>query len=168
MIVENGTGLENANSYVSVEYLDDYFTSRGYSCDKTEEEKEMLLVQGSDYIDNVFDWNGKKATQEQSMNFPRVNLYDRNGYEVAGVPKAIKDAVCEAIKVLLSTELYQSANENGAVISENIGGKLSFTYDVSQKIQGATLYESINARLKGLYKDTTKKKIYSAQVRRKL
>ncbi|WYV98931.1 hypothetical protein [Stenotrophomonas phage CM2] len=29
IIVEDGTGLMNANSYVSVEYADDYFAMRG-------------------------------------------------------------------------------------------------------------------------------------------
>ena len=31
MIVENGTGLPNADSYVSVEFADSYFSARGVS-----------------------------------------------------------------------------------------------------------------------------------------
>ena len=171
MIIEDGTGLIDSNSYVSIDFATDYFTSHGVSSFSalTDEEKEIVLIKATDFIDNVFDWYGVKKTYEQALNFPRENLYTKDGYKVEGVPKQLKDAVCEAVSVLISDkDLYQVANENGAVVSENIGGKLSFTYDVSKKIQDSTLYESINLRLRGLYKDNTKKRIYSAEIRRKL
>ena len=170
MIVENGTGLIDSNSYCSIEYSDDYFTSHGVSKWESleESEKEVLLVKATDFIDNVYDWNGIKSTAEQALNFPRTDLFTKDGYEVEGIPKQLKDAVCEAVNLLMNeTELFQSASENGAVTSEHIGN-LSFTYDVSQKVKDSTLFEVINARLRGLYRDTTKKKIYSASVRRKL
>ena len=170
MVVEDGTGLIDSNSYVSLEYADDYFTSHGVSIwsEKTEEEKEILLVKATDYIDNIFDWNGIKSTKEQGLNFPRLGLFDKDGYKVEDVPKQLKDSVCEAVTVVMSDkELFQSASENGAVISEHIGS-LSFTYDVSQKIKDSTLYESINSRLRGLFRDTSKSKIYSGKVLRKL
>lgn len=170
MVVEDGTGLLDSNSFVSLEYADDYFTSHGVTSwsDKQPEEKEVLLINATDYINNIFDWKGKKATPEQALNFPRTELYTKDGYEVEGVPKQLKEAVCEAVVVLLGNkQLYQSVNENGAVTSEHIG-QLSFTYDVSQKIKDSTLFESINNRLRGLYNDTSKKKIYSGKVLRKL
>lgn len=170
MVVEDGTGLLDSNSYVSLEYADDYFSSHGFNKweELTESEKEVLMVNATDYVDNIFDWKGIKETQEQSLAFPRSNLYTKDGYLVEGVPKQLKDAVCEAIKQMISNQtLFKTSNENGAVTSERIG-ELSFTYDVSQKTENATLYEAINSRLKGLYNDSTKKKILSAQVRRKL
>lgn len=170
MIVEDGTKKTNADSYVDVSYANDYFTSHGVSkwATLTNTQKEVALVKATDYIDNVFDWNGKKASAEQSLNFPREDLYTKDGYEVDGIPKVLKDAVCEATSLIINdTELYQSVSENGLVTSEHIGN-LSFTYDVSQKIKDSALYESINYRLRGLFKDSTKKKIYQADIRRKL
>lgn len=170
MIVEDGTGLIDADSFVDIAYSDDYFSARGVTSWETLtlSEKEILLVKATDYIDNVFDWLGKKSTPEQSLNFPRIELYTKDGYAVDGIPKQLKDCVCECALILSQNKtLFKTENENGAVTSEHIGS-LSFTYDVSQKITDSTLYESINTRLRGLYRDTTKKRIVSAEVRRKL
>jgi len=174
MIVEDGTGLENADSYVSVEFADNYFTSRGYTewasigedeAD-SDAEKEVLLIKATDFIDNIYQWNGKKASYEQALNFPRTGLFDYNGYEVVSVPVQLKQAVCEAVKVLINgSELFNTQSENGAVINEKIG-ELSFSYDVSQKVKDSTLYESINSRLKGLYKDSSKQHVYAGKVER--
>jgi len=170
MVVEDGTGKIDSNSYVSLEYAGDYFTSHGVSTwsGKTNTEKEVMLIKATDYIDNIFDWLGKKSTKEQALNFPRTDLYDKDGYEVDAIPTNLKNAVCEAVLVVLQDkDLFKSESENGAVISEHIGS-LSFTYDVSQKIKDSTLYESINTRLRGLFRDFTKKKIISGKVLRKL
>lgn len=168
MTVENGNGIKDANSYVDIEYADAYFSARNITqwAEKTDEEKEVLLIKATDYIDNVFEWYGKKEFTEQSLRFPRKNLYDYEGEQIKGIPKSLKDAVCETINVLLSdTELYKTESENGFVTSEKIG-QLSFTYDVSQKIKNSTLYESINYRLRGLYKDSTSNRIFSMNIKR--
>lgn len=170
MVVEDNTGLTDANAYVTIAYTDDYLTSHGNSAfsSLTQTQKEVAIVKATDYIDNVFDWYGKKKKQTQGLNFPRVDLYDKDGYEITGVPKVLKDAVCEAVAIIIKdTEMFKTESENGAVTSEHIGN-LSFTYDVSQKVKDSTLYESINTRLRGLFKDNTKKKIYSAKIRRTL
>jgi len=101
MIVENGTGLPNADSYVSIEFADDYFSARGVSGwgALTVEQKEQSLIRATDFIDNIYQWYGKKATTEQSLRFPRVNLTDYEGMLVIGVPYCLKKAVCEAAQL---------------------------------------------------------------------
>jgi len=169
MTVEDGTGIEDADSYVTIAYATSYFSTRGITtfAELTESEQEILLIKATDYIDNVFEWNGVREYPDvQTLRFPRTKLYDYEGQSVTGVPKAIKDAVCEAVLILLDdTDLYQTESENGAVTSEKIG-QLAFTYDVSQKIIGSTLFESINYRLRGLYKDNSKNRILCGNVRR--
>jgi len=79
MVVEDNTGLTDANAYVTIAYTDDYLTSHGNSAfsSLTQTQKEVAIVKATDYIDNVFDWYGKKKTQTQGLNFPRVDLYDK-------------------------------------------------------------------------------------------
>jgi len=168
MVIEDGTGKTDSNSYVSVTFADNYFSSRGFSSweELEDEDKEILLIKATDFIDNIFQWNGKKKTYEQALNFPRENLIDNNGYVITDIPVNLKQAVCEAVEVLVNgSSLFQSASENGAVTSEKIG-ELSFTYDVSQKVKDTTLYDSINTRLRGLFCDKSKTRIFSAQVQR--
>lgn len=163
MIVENGTGIENANSYVDVVFADDYFSTRGYAKWETLEEatKEILLIKATDYINNAYKWNGKKLTTKQSLRFPRQNLVDYEGDKVEGVPVAIKESVCECAKLIENgVEMFLTHEASGVVTSERIG-ELSFTYDVSKAVKDCSLYESLNTRLRGMYEDTSSTRIVS-------
>lgn len=171
MIVENGTGLPNADSYVTVEFADSYFSARGVSgWDALEtEQKEQALIRATDFIDSIYQWYGKKATSEQSLRFPRVNLRDYEGQVIEGIPTCLKQAVCDAsILSANGTELFQTKNENGDVVSETIT-TLSFTYsksDKSEKTTQTTLYDSINTKLRGLFKESSSNQVVSGKVAR--
>ena len=171
MIVENGTGLPNADSYVSVEYADDYFSARGVSgwVALSSEQKEQSLIRATDYVDNIYLWYGKKATTEQSLRFPRENLKDYEGQDIVGIPNCLKQAVCDAALIVSNgTELFQTKNENGDVVSETIT-TLSFTYaksDKSEETTSTTLYDSINTKLRGLFKENLHNKVVSGKVAR--
>lgn len=169
MIVETGEGLEDSNSYVSVEYADNYFLTRGVSnwAELDLQTKEQSLIRATDYIDNIFKWYGKKMSASQALRFPRVNLKDYEGNDVTGIPSCLKQAVCDAA-VLSSegTELFHTENENGDVISENITS-LSFTYSKTKKeVTDKTLYDSINTKLRGLFVDSASNRIIIGKVKR--
>lgn len=169
MIVEDGTGLTDSNSYVSVVFADDYFSARGVSAwgELETSVKESALIRATDFIDNMFQWYGKKLAPEQALRFPRVNLKDYEGNDVIGVPIALKQSVCDAALTATTGELFQTSSENGDVVSENITS-LSFTYSKKEKVTvpSGTLYDSINTRLRGLFKDTSTSRIVTGKVER--
>ena len=171
MIVEDGTGLSNADSYVSVEFADNYFSARGVTAwaSLTQAKKEQALIRATDFIDSIYQWHGKKATSEQALRFPRVNLTDYEGMLVIGIPNCLKQAVCDASMLSVNgTELFQTKNENGDVVSETIT-TLSFTYsksDKSEKTTQTTLYDSINTKLRGLFVESSSNKVVSGKVER--
>lgn len=167
MIVEQGNGLSDANSYVSIVYADNYFSARGVESwfELDDEKKEILLVNATDYIDNVFKWKGIRGSRTQSLSFPRKHIFV-DGYEVIGVPTALINAVCEcALLMKAGTEMYNVQEQNGTVVSESIGS-ISITYDNNGKPKDETLYDKINKRLRGLYCDTSIQEIVSAKVER--
>ena len=170
MVVEDGTGKADANSYASVEYADDYFSARGVSAWAAleTEAKEQALIRATDYIDNIFQWYGKKLTTEQALRFPRQNIKDYEGQDITGIPAVLKQAVCDAA-VLTSggTELFETAEHNGDVVSENITS-LSFTYsrNGSRTTASTTLYDSINTKLRGLFREASSNRIISGKVER--
>lgn len=169
MIVEDGTGLEDSDSYVSVEFADSYFSARGVSAwkDVEDEVKEQCLVRATDYIDNMFRWYGKKMSASQALRFPRVNLKDYEGNEITGIPNCIKQAVCDVAMITLDgSELFCKDSANGDVVSENITS-LSFTYSrTKRETADKTLYDSVNTKLRGLYVDTGKSRILVGKVER--
>lgn len=158
IVVENGTGLNNSNSYVGTDYADTYFSNRGITSwdSLTTPKKEYALIRSTDYIDNIFQWNGKKLVVDQSLRFPRTEIYDYEGTLIEGIPECLKQVICEAALVLSQgTELFVVEEANGDVISEKIGD-LAFTYSKANRNNTETfktLYEMFNTRLRGLYKD---------------
>ena len=170
MTVEDGTGLEDSDSYVSLDFADEYFSARGVSewASLDDEKKEQSLVRAPDFIDGIFQWYGKREFESQALRFPRVGIRDYEGAEVSGIPLCLKQAVCEAaLLASKGTELFQTQNENGDVVSENITS-LSFTYSQDQRkeVSSKTLYDSINARLRGLYRDSGRSRAVSGKVER--
>ena len=169
MIVEDGTGLTDSNSYVSVVFADDYFSARGVSewADLETEVKEQLLIKATDFIDNIYQWNGKRQFKTQALRFPRVDIRDYEGTEIKGIPTCLKQAVCDASLIANGGELFQTQEANGQVVSEKIG-ELAFTYANGKKetVTSATLYDSINTKLRGLFVDKSQSKIISGKVER--
>ena len=56
MLVEDGTGVPNATSYVNLVFADDYFAKKGVSvwATLTDERKEGLLESGTRYCDSKY------------------------------------------------------------------------------------------------------------------
>ncbi len=167
MIIENGLCVTNADSYVDLEFANNYFSTRQVTSweDLEDSDKEVYLIKATDYVDNAFEWKGIKKTQNQSLKFPRSNLFDNDGYEVTTIPTCLQNAICECVIILLQgKETFKTENANGKVTSERIG-ELSFSYAQGND-NSETLYETLNLRLRGLYKDKSKKVIYSGKVER--
>jgi len=80
-IVEDGTGVPNANAYIDVPFFTEYFETRGVVFTEDEETIKTWIVQGTDYIEQVFGWRliGTKMTTEQGLHFPAKFAYTRSG-----------------------------------------------------------------------------------------
>ena len=91
LIVEDGTGLSDANSYVGVAYADAYFLARNVTAWASLTIKEALLIQATDYMEAVYSesWKGTVLLDTQSLSFPRI-IDDAIVY-----PDRLLKAVCE-------------------------------------------------------------------------
>ena len=91
MVVEDGTGLSNADSFVSVDYAETYFTTRGVTAWASLTNKEALLIKATDYIEAVYSesWKGVTLNDTQSLSFPRI-IDDSTVY-----PDRLLKATCE-------------------------------------------------------------------------
>lgn len=72
-LVEDGTGLPNANSLASVQDFKDYYSLRNIDISTlTDTQIEGFLVLGTDYIVQKYDFKGEPLKDTQSLPFPRV------------------------------------------------------------------------------------------------
>ena len=109
LVVEDGSEKTNANSYVSVSEADAYHADRGNAAwaNASADEKEQALIKATEYLDFRYygRWKGYKATEDQSLEWPREWVYDRSGWLLEDIPQRLKDATCEAALRALSEEL---------------------------------------------------------------
>lgn len=93
IIVENGSIVANANSYVSEAELTTYATDRGITLTGT---ANQLLITAMDYIEQQ-NFKGNKLTKDQSLQWPRYNVWI-DGFPVDDdeIPTLLKESQMEA------------------------------------------------------------------------
>lgn len=111
LVVEDGTGLENSNTYISLADANAYFVGKRLhssawtsALDAT---KETALQQASLLLDSEFTWTGKILVTDpvQALGWPRTGATDRYGRaRDSEVPIEVKNATCELAHYLLDQD----------------------------------------------------------------
>ena len=126
LFVEDGSCVPNANCYVPLDYADSYMESTGKTAwaSLSENDRKSRLINATRYIDRTYSklgWKGfKKYRRSQPLCFPRVELYDKDGYEVEGIPDELKQAVCEAAFLSTTTDLFTVVDAAGTVKKQKV------------------------------------------------
>ena len=109
--VEDGTGLEAANAYVSVETADAYLANEATWLALTEAQKEAAITDATVYADNRWgqQLTGSVCVSTQALQFPRDN-YTRKGFDYFydGVPTMWLNGVMEYALETLSGSLNKA------------------------------------------------------------
>ena len=122
LIVEDGTGLLDADAYVSVAQFKEWCGNRGYRWEEAEDfqiEEQLRLATG--WIDTYQRYKGTRLKAEQTLEFPRDNLVDWSSHTILGVPHRVKQACCELAFKGLSEPLYVDQDRGGMTTSESVG-----------------------------------------------
>lgn len=111
LVVEDGTGLENAESYISLADANAYFIGKRLHSSawtaSIDAVKETALRQATLLIDSEFTWTGTILMTDpvQALAWPRKDAYDRYGRaRNSEVPQEVKYAVCELAHYLLDQD----------------------------------------------------------------
>lgn len=156
LIIEDGSGIDNANVYCDLDYADQYCALKGYAgwFGLSDDEKNVLLIKGTEYIDNYYDWRGQRKFEDQSLSFPRVKLFDDDKFEIRNIPVRLKKACIEAAFLNTTNKsLFITKDSKGAVkkVKADVLEKEYFENN-SSEIDYTSIYEILNKLLKGLYK----------------
>lgn len=121
-VVEDGTGLTNATSYVSVAEADDYLSIRPNIDDWTDLDsagKQAQLMWATRLLDQRAVFYGKKTVPASALQWPRTGVIDKNGllvpYDV--VPQPIQDATVEIAFYLLVNSIDPSLPPGGGGVA---------------------------------------------------
>lgn len=141
IIVEDGSIVSNANSYVTIAELEAYATARGVTITSA----ELQLTKSMDYIERL-SFIGVKSTQDQSLQWPRYNVIIDGYYLDSNViPNELKNAQIEtAMSIFAGTDPLADIprQKKSATV-----GAVSVEY---QGTQSTTIVRKINTALSKL------------------
>lgn len=152
LVVEDGTGLADAEAYLSVADYRTMAAKFGYDVTgHSDGECETDLRHGFRYINTIGRYKAITLTLGQAGEFPRDGLTDYSGRAVTGVPRAVKEAQAYLAFRSHSEELYADVERGGRVASESVG-PISVSY-FADAPAGKT-YRAAMALLKPLMRST--------------
>ena len=141
LVVEDGTIVAVANTYVTVAELDSFAALRGVTLPATEPEKEVLIIKAADYIESFRDrFQGSKVSQSQPMQWPRYDV-TIDGFEIASdeIPQDLKTAQLQAaIEVNAGADLQEPTGK--AIKREKVD-----VIEVEYEAGGSTVAQSFPA-----------------------
>jgi len=159
-VVEDGTGLTNANAYIDEDFFTDYFKDRNISLPSgtAGRDKRGGIVQGSSYLDRRYRDRiiGVRLRSSQSLEWPRVNAFYQDGRVVAGVPIEWKQACAELAFIALTSDLvtnptYDSSGRVVAEKTEKVGPIMERTkYSDLGHVVGFPSYPAVEGLLREL------------------
>jgi len=120
--VQDDTGTEaNANAYISVLELKDYWADRGDILLDSDAVLQAMIVEATQYIDFRYRYKGTKLEgRDQTTQFPRYLLYDLNDDLVEGIPREVKEACAEYALASQTIDLTgTSTTGSGTIIEES-------------------------------------------------
>ena len=152
--VEDGTGIEDANAYVDISFIEKYLMGERLAQFNalSEEEKQVAIISGTQLVDISYDWIGNRKSLEQGLNWPRTDA-ELHGFTIEGVPTAVKKATCEAVFLSMTEESLFSNENNKEVARERIEGAVDVSYvNPKDKVkETVTRFEILDKLLRGLY-----------------
>ncbi len=109
LILEDDTGVTDANAYTDAAAFKVYHKDRGNTFDAGISEIERAIIRSTDYIDRKFGGRFKGVKEfaaENELEFPRLKLFNRAGVLVTGIPIKLAWATSEYALRSLTEELF--------------------------------------------------------------
>lgn len=169
LVVETGSGVSGANTYISATDADLYQANRGRSSWAllSADSKATALIKATEAIDAQYPWIGVKMTRTQGLQWPRragiessgasILLVDRDGFDIDAVPQAVVNACAEAAFLSLTEELFQDNDPRGKIIRKKTDVLETEYQPESPSMKPAlpTIFGTLNSILKGYYTQPT-------------
>lgn len=97
LIVEDGTGVPDANSYVSLEQVRTYAEMRGLSLPSEDSDLMPKVFDAMDYVESYAQrFKGRKVDPMQELQWPRCGVrLDGVTLPQSPLPKTLINAVCQ-------------------------------------------------------------------------
>lgn len=111
LLIEDGTAVVGANSYLTVAELRAYAVLRGLTLPTEDSEVEALLVKACDYLE-LKSYIGDRASDKQGLSWPRTSIYDPTWKYIDKIPTCLKTAQSLLAVEAINGELSPAVRPN--------------------------------------------------------
>lgn len=137
LIVEDGSGVQGAEAWASVAYVDDYWSKRPHRAYAAQWAalatgiKEGTIREATALINGMDDqFVGVRRGFVQGLCWPRTEAYDDAGYPLPDVPEQLLQATAELAVRAFANELREDLDMVGGITSAS-AGSVSVTFGTS-------------------------------------
>ena len=123
LIIEDGSNVPNADSFVTVAECRTFAESRGLSLPTEDADIEILLRKAADYLNSIeskFQGYRYYYADGQALCFPRGDIYEFDKYIGMEIPQRLKDAQCQLAADSNSSDLL-APGTGREVIEKKVG-----------------------------------------------
>lgn len=158
LIIEDGTGKVDAQSYATAAQLVTYAVARAITIPATAPEQEALLLKAMDYLESL-SYIGHRYTMEQALAWPRSDVFvDGWSLDYLLIPARLIRAQMQLAADAITIDLLPTITSasTGAVIEESVEGAVSVKYaepqsqSTSPSTAGGAILSSAMALLRPL------------------
>ena len=156
LIVEDGTGVANADSYISLADARTRAVILGVSLNATDGTAEQQLQQATLYIDREYrdNFQGTKMSRDQALQWPRTPvLIDDYMLDSDSIPQELVDAQIYAAAQLEAGNSFYSNNDGKSVKMEEVTGAVKVEYfntgKTGTQVRFSDVQNAINPLLDG-------------------
>lgn len=148
LVVEDGSGRADSESYASVAFAQRYHNARGNEAWDDLDDPEAALRKATDYMLQAYRgaWAGQRMSTTQALDWPRWNVPMRDVscayYPTDSVPWEVQKACAELALRVGSGELMPDV---GPQVQSNTVGPITVTY--APWMREHTVYRAIDAIL---------------------
>jgi len=118
LVLEDGSGIATANSYVTAAEIATIIevnpTSTAAWTALAAQEQDDYAIWASNWLDDYMDWKGDKTVKTSGLRWPRCGVYDRDGclIDQNTIPDQLKQAVAATAIWLINNQAAASGGQS--------------------------------------------------------
>lgn len=153
VVIDAGIASPTANAYCDVTYADAYWSARLYAdvwTAATADQKAVAMMNATRLLDEL-PWKGQRTTIPQSLRWPRVGMFDRDGIYVLNlqIPTVLKDCTAELAGLMLKEDRTDDVGAIGVSMIKLASLQINMSPGRIHRTIPDTIYDKLRHWLSG-------------------
>jgi len=131
LIIEDGSQVSGANSYVTLAQVRAYGLSRGVALSEADATLEAQVIESMDYLESFADrFKGELVARDQPLSWPRIGAYIEGwNWTSVEIPRQVLNAVYSLVlEVHAGEDLFNPTAAALPAIKKRVEGAVAVEY----------------------------------------